>query len=74
MHFFSLSIDKVLIRFFLMMTCVIVGVFSGQPLITILALPMFLSAILGVSFQSEEKYSAIKTMVKTETINQKQAA
>lgn len=74
MRFFALSFDKVLLRFFLMMACVIIGVFSGQPLVTILALPLFLSAIMGVSFQPEEKQSAVKTMVKTESINQKQAA
>lgn len=50
MRFFALTFDKVLLRFFLMMTCVIGGLFAGQPLIAILALPIFLSALLGISF------------------------
>lgn len=50
MRFFACTFDKVLIRFFLMMACVIGGLFAGQPLVAVLALPLFLSAILGVSF------------------------
>jgi len=55
MRFFACTFDKVLIRFYLMMACVIGGLFAGQPLIAILALPLFLSAILGVSFLPEEQ-------------------
>lgn len=58
MRFFALTFDKVLLRFFLMMTCVIVGLFVGQPLLALLALPIFLSAVLGVSFLPEEQKSA----------------
>lgn len=54
MRFFACTFDKVLIRFFLMMAAVIGGMFAGQPLIALLALPLFLSAILGVSFMPEE--------------------
>lgn len=54
MRYFACTFDKVLIRFFLMMACVIGGLFAGQPLIALLALPLFLSAILGVSFLPEE--------------------
>ena len=53
MRFFALTFDKVLLRFFLMMACVIGGIFAGQPLVAILALPIFLSAVLGVSFLPE---------------------
>ncbi len=65
MRFFALTFDKVLIRFFLMMACVIGGMFAGQPLIAILALPLFLSAVLGISFMPEAqptKEAAINTM------------
>lgn len=55
MRFFALSFDKVILRFFLMMGCVIVGLFSGQPLLALLALPLFLSALLGVSFMPVEE-------------------
>lgn len=67
MRFFALSFDKVLIRFFLMMTCVIVGLFVGQPLLALVALPLFLSALLGISFMPEPaaQHSAeVKTMEK----------
>ncbi|MEM1357577.1 MAG: hypothetical protein AAGF89_05235 [Bacteroidota bacterium] len=53
MRFFALSLEYMLIRYFLMMACVIGGLFVGQPLIAFLALPLFLSAILGVSFRAE---------------------
>lgn len=53
MRFFALSFDKVVLRFFLMMTCVIVGLFTGQALLALVALPLFLSALLGVSFMPE---------------------
>lgn len=47
---FSLSIGAVVIRFFLMMAVIIAGVFTGQHWLTILGLPIFLSALLGVNF------------------------
>lgn len=53
MRFFALSLDYLLIRYFLMMACIIGGLFVGQPVIALLALPLFMSAILGVSFQAE---------------------
>lgn len=53
MRCFACTFDKVLIRFFLMMASVIVGLFSGQLLLAILALPLFLSAVLGISFLPE---------------------
>lgn len=65
MRFFALTFDKVLVRFYLMMACVIGGLFTGQPLIAILALPLFLSAVLGISFLPEaqdKKEATINTM------------
>lgn len=58
MRFFALSFNKVILRFFLMMGCVIVGLFTGQALLAVLALPLFLSAIMGVSFMPEGKEAA----------------
>jgi hypothetical protein len=58
MRCFACTFDKVLIRFFLMMACVIGGLFAGQPLIALLALPLFLSALLGISFMPEETLAA----------------
>lgn len=74
MRFFALTFDKVLIRFFLMMACVIGGLFAGQPFITILALPLFLSAIMGVSFQPEKTESAVKEMISQNTLQTKNQA
>jgi hypothetical protein len=64
MRFFALSFDKVLLRFFLMMACVIGGLFTGQPLIAILALPIFLSAVLGISFLPEPQDEATKAQIR----------
>ena len=77
MRFFALSFDKVILRFFLMMGCVIVGLFSGQPLLALLALPLFLSALLGVSFLPAEevkrKSSTIISMENTSVQSRKVA-
>lgn len=49
--FFNLNLGTVLLRFYLMMGVVIVAGFSGYWLIGLLALPIFLSILLGVSFK-----------------------
>lgn len=67
MRCFACTFDKVLIRFFLMMACIIGGLFAGQPLIAVLALPLFLSAMLGVSFVPEEK--EVATNAKSVVLN-----
>ena len=53
MRLYAITYDKVVIRFYLMMGCVLLGMFSGYYAIALLALPLFLSAILGVSFKQE---------------------
>jgi hypothetical protein len=62
MRFFALTFDKVLIRFYIMMLLIIGGMFAGQPLVAVLALPLFLSAMLGVSFMPEAKETTVMTM------------
>ena len=66
---FSLSIGGVVIRFFLMMAVIIAGVFTGMHWLTILGLPIFLSALMGVSLNSpataEAKTSQIKVTDKS---------
>lgn len=61
---FSLSIGGVVIRFFLMMAIIIAGVFTGMHWLTILGLPIFLSALMGVKVgapaTAEAKTSQIK--------------
>ena len=52
---FSLSMGVVVQRFFLMMALIIVGVFSGMVWMTFLALPVFLSALMGVSIRLADR-------------------
>ncbi|WP_116125433.1 hypothetical protein [Lewinella sp. IMCC34183] len=52
MRFYAITFDKVVIRFYLMMAVVLIGMFSGYYAIALLALPLFLSAILGIQFGS----------------------
>ncbi|WP_090167281.1 hypothetical protein [Neolewinella agarilytica] len=77
MRFFALSFDKVVLRFFLMMACVIVGLFVGQPLLALVALPLFLSALLGVSFLpdtgSEDDSSTVVSLESTPKQSRKAA-
>jgi hypothetical protein len=54
MRYFACTFDNILIRFFLMAAFISGGQLSGQPLITILALPLFFSVLLGISFMPEE--------------------
>lgn len=75
MRFFTCTVDKVLIRFFLMMVAVIGGMFAGQPLIVLLALPLFLSAMLGISFMPEEAVAEeAKQVVMQSELHERKAA
>ncbi|MEL6837016.1 MAG: hypothetical protein AAFP77_28695 [Bacteroidota bacterium] len=58
MEFFSINIATVIIRFFLMMAVIIIGVFSGQWWLTVLGLPIFLSVMLGISFKRKQVQAA----------------
>jgi len=49
-NFFNLSLGTVLLRFYFMMGVVIAAGFSGYWLIGLLALPIFLSIMLGITF------------------------
>ena len=70
-EYLKLGFGTVLLRYYLLMLIVIVAGFSGMPAIGLLALPVFLSTILGVTvtFGAEEKESRIKAMSKTEKRN-----
>ena len=54
MKAFETSFENVIYRFCLMMAVIIVGFFVGQPLLALLALPLFLSAALGLEFKKEQ--------------------
>lgn len=53
MEFFSIGIATIILRFFLMMAVIIVGVFTGQAWLTVLGLPIFLSIMLGVGLKKD---------------------
>lgn len=50
MKLFSLNLTTLILRFYLLMAIVIGSFFAGVPWLAILSLPVFLSAMLGVSF------------------------
>ena len=53
MKMFDLSISTVILRFYLMMLLVIVGVLTKIWILPFLALPLFLTIMMGVSFKSK---------------------
>ena len=69
----SLTLEQLVCRFFLLIEFIICGIVAGQPLIALLAVPVFLSALLCVSFMPEQKATSIKTMNESKT-QAKQAA
>lgn len=58
MTFFTASVQTIIIRFFLMMAIIIGSLFGGVPFLGLLALPMFLAAMTGVSFGKIKLQSA----------------
>ena len=61
---FSLSIGTLIVRFYLMMAIIIGAIFAGMPWLALLALPVFLSAMMGISF-SVNKAKTVKTKERT---------
>lgn len=49
MKFFELSLPGMIVRFYLMMTVVVLAGFTGVWAIALLALPIFLSAMIGIT-------------------------
>lgn len=72
MKAFELSIGTVILRFYLMMMIVIVAGFIGQWWLAILALPVFMSIMAGISFSGKkEEQAKIKTMNRTKMSEKK---
>lgn len=72
---FKLSIAGVVIRFYLMMAVVIIGGFTGMWWLAILALPIFLSAMVGYKptfGKAKRKDGAVKWIGNTD--NRKRTA
>ena len=55
MKYFNLSIDTLIMRFYLLMVVVIVSIFAGVPELSFLAVPIFLSGILGITIEKKNK-------------------
>lgn len=55
MKLFEANFDTILWRFYLLMTVVIGSFLVGVPLLALLALPIFLTAMLGISFDFKKK-------------------
>ena len=49
MKLFQLSFDKLLVRFYLIMLLIIVAGFTGLWWLAILALPIFFTALMGIT-------------------------
>ena len=62
MTFFTASFETVVLRFALMMATIIGAFVGGVPILAILALPIFLSAMTGFSFNTpkQEKVAQMK--------------
>jgi hypothetical protein len=59
MKLYQLSISTLILRFYILMAIVIIAGFSGMLLLSILALPVFFSCLMGLQF------SKMKTVKKT---------
>ena len=68
MTYFTASIQTVILRFYLMMAVVIGSFFAGFPVLAILALPILLSIMTGVSFGKIPQTKTVKASVKTTTM------
>jgi hypothetical protein len=76
---FGLNIITLVWRFYLMMGVVVIAGFSGYWLIALLALPIFLSIIMGISFTKNEeeisselksaKYTSLSSTSKVDLLN-----
>ena len=56
MKFLNLSITTLMLRFYLLMAVVIVAFFAGSPWLAFLALPIFMSALLGIQFNKGRSF------------------
>lgn len=72
MKAFEAKFDTIIWRYYLMMASVIIPFFLGVPLISLIALPLFLISILGISFKREKTKKMTtkhRSLVSTEYTN-----
>ena len=72
-EFLRLRIDKVILRFYLLMAIVLIGGFTGIWWIAMLALPVFLSTMLAVKINLDFSRFASKAVSKEETYTRSKA-
>lgn len=73
MTYFTANFETVLIRFYVLMGVVIASFTFGAPYLALLALPIFLSALLGITFFPKKNTAKVNTLTKP-TIVVKEAA
>ncbi len=66
MTFFTASFETVILRFALMMGTVIGSFVLGYPIVSILALPIFLSAMTAVSFSPPKRKARILPIMESD--------
>lgn len=72
MKAFDIPIDKLILRYYLLMVVVIVPFFIGIPLLALLAVPVMIISILGVKLLPGNDKQPTKTaqLLKKESSNQ----
>lgn len=58
---FALGIGTLVLRFYAMMAVVLIGGFTGQFWIMLFALPIFLSAMMGIKIGGQKKQPISKS-------------
>lgn len=71
---FNLGIGTLILRFYAMMGVVILGGFTGQYWLMVLALPIFLSAMMGVTMGRKKTTISSKDRNLQQKASQAQAA
>ncbi len=62
MKVFNLSVGTIIARFYLMMLIVIAAGFLGQWWLAVLAFPVFLSIMFGLTFGKDKPETPVKQM------------
>lgn len=65
---FEAKVETIILRYYLLMAVVIIPFFIGLPLLALAALPIFIIAILGISFNSSEERKEVSRSTKSRTI------
>jgi hypothetical protein len=69
MKILGLNIATLILRFYLLMAIVIIAGFTGVWWLALLALPVFVSALLGISFSPLTRREGTKTVRQSKWIH-----